>query len=67
MDNHSLAPIGGSIVLFGIATKLPAADGLIAGVAAFGLFLTGLANLLKQASELLRRDREPRAEAKGSD
>lgn len=57
--NHASTHLFGSIVLSTVALKLPDANGLIAGIAALGLFLSGMAQILKQAVELYRAGGPP--------
>ena len=52
--SSALPHFGGSVVLFGLAHQLPDANGLIAALAAAGLFLTGLSQVLKQTLDLYR-------------
>jgi hypothetical protein len=50
--SSALPHFGGSLVLLGVAHQLPDANGLIAALAAAGLFLTGLAQILRQVRDL---------------
>lgn len=59
MHDHTIRHLLGAAVLYGVSPHLPSADQLVAALAATGLLLSGLAQVVKQAVELYKAGGPP--------